>query len=775
MFFSRRRSKGSPGADAAEAEVTTLRDKLQALKVSTAQSTGRIVSPAKLKSASSVRADAAEAELARMREQMEATPKKKFLKFSCKIGWCSHDGNCGSNDGDLERLNRRLAVMEHEMEQMQRFGEIRNEMERKIAIVEQEIRQKYGSSNALDLVIVMDCTGSMSGWIDQAKSSIISIINNVRLVHPKAGVRIGFVAYRDFCDGNKRLQVQTLTSNVRVVRDFIASLEAFGGGDHPEDIPGGLAAALEMPFQAEAKRIVLVADAPCHGRKFHENICDVGLSDDMLYRSAIERSPDICAQMREIAGRGIDFTFIGVIPAYTAKMVKILQSEFKDIKNYDGFGREFRNVPLEKTAHFGSVISSSASASISAGLKRSVIASQSNAMEGSERNYTTHLYQVLEEEEEDEDKPSEVVVDVPPIMKLNWSDLTDSPEIAAVRHSLHFSPDDNVDWKALNLKHTQQKTKIRLSRSCFAKGAMRSAHALYDCNMKKYLVAKFYFGKAAQKLSASKRSLQNDVETQIVAKRLATEFSLSERVENGVDFISTCWYEMNNPVEAGLHPCMTMFTAEPFIDGEYKKYNNNKGWVSDDGLNLGETAQAFSHFTWQKTCGELMVVDIQGVGCIFTDPQIHSKDGERFGCGNLSDAGMEAFFVTHKCNSVCKALGLDSVKQSEADAHNEAGMEQDGGHKDSTKKSANKSMTCSCPLCGEITTVLRQYFVEAYRVGGEVYCKSCISKTKRSLRLKCSLCRKRFDYSPYWFSMKGIAIPTSCKNCEGGATKRSTG
>lgn len=153
---------------------------------------------------------------------------------------------------------------------------------------------------------------------------------------------------------------------------------------------------------------------------------------------------------------------------------------------------------------------------------------------------------------------------------IDWSEVNHSPEIAAVRHSLHFRPNERVDWKKLDLKHTQQETKIRVLRTCFAKGAMRTGHTMYDCNMEKKLVAKVYFGKTASIAGTSARSLQNDVEMQIVAKHLATEFSLSEDVEDAVDFIFTCWYEIKDPLRAGLTASMAMFTAEPYIDGDYK-------------------------------------------------------------------------------------------------------------------------------------------------------------------------------------------------------------
>ena len=37
--------------------------------------------------------------------------------------------------------------------------------------------------------------------------------------------------------------------------------------------------------------------------------------------------------------------------------------------------------------------------------------------------------------------------------------------------------------------------------------------------------------------------------------------------------------------------------------------------------------QAFSHFTFERSGHQLIVVDVQGVGDLYTDPQIHTSDG----------------------------------------------------------------------------------------------------------------------------------------------------
>ena len=73
-------------------------------------------------------------------------------------------------------------------------------------------------------------------------------------------------------------------------------------------------------------------------------------------------------------------------------------------------------------------------------------------------------------------------------------------------------------------------------------------------------------------------------------------------------------------------PGRPLFHVEHFIDGEYIKYNSNSGYVECSVTR--QTPHAFSHFTFERSGHELIVVDIQGVGDLYTDPQIHTSDGE---------------------------------------------------------------------------------------------------------------------------------------------------
>ncbi|CAE7470299.1 ak1 [Symbiodinium natans] len=101
-------------------------------------------------------------------------------------------------------------------------------------------------------------------------------------------------------------------------------------------------------------------------------------------------------------------------------------------------------------------------------------------------------------------------------------------------------------------------------------------------------------------------------------------------------------------------------TAERYISGTYVKLNGNDGFVESfqDG-EAAKVAAAFSHFTFQQSGGQELCVDIQGVGTTWTDPQIHSLQ-KQFGIADLGKGGMDMFFTSHECGSLCRKLLLSS-------------------------------------------------------------------------------------------------------------------
>jgi hypothetical protein len=110
-----------------------------------------------------------------------------------------------------------------------------------------------------------------------------------------------------------------------------------------------------------------------------------------------------------------------------------------------------------------------------------------------------------------------------------------------------------------------------------------------------------------------------------------------------------------------------IYFAEPLMIGQFFKHNDPaanilgmyEGFAEDHDY-VRMTPQAFTHFSWHHSCGQKMVMDVQGVGDVYTDPQIISTEGGRYGVENI-DGGtvaMARFACSHVCNPICDELGL---------------------------------------------------------------------------------------------------------------------
>ena len=116
------------------------------------------------------------------------------------------------------------------------------------------------------------------------------------------------------------------------------------------------------------------------------------------------------------------------------------------------------------------------------------------------------------------------------------------------------------------------------------------------------------------------------------------------------------------------------YSMEPYLEGEYIKFNNNNGMVNKEQERLHPILQTFSHFTFCYTIGTVMVTDIQGVvnddRYRLTDPAIHTADPDTIlkDPTNLGTTGMSAFFHSHVCNDFCKRLGLQMPEELDVSA-----------------------------------------------------------------------------------------------------------
>jgi 60 kDa SS-A/Ro ribonucleoprotein len=161
----------------------------------------------------------------------------------------------------------------------------------------------------LDLVLMLDCTGSMGCWIEESKKKLIAITEQISCWFPPdggeaAGLRVSFVGYRDIGDDGQHVVVKP-TSDYQEVLAVVQQQRPSGGGDTPEDIAGAFEQVLRLELREDAtKLLVHICDAPCHGKQYHS--CD----DSYPGGDPEGRDPELL--LAEIAGRGIDYCLFDV-------------------------------------------------------------------------------------------------------------------------------------------------------------------------------------------------------------------------------------------------------------------------------------------------------------------------------------------------------------------------------------------------------------------------------------------------------------------------------
>lgn len=121
----------------------------------------------------------------------------------------------------------------------------------------------------LDVVFLIDATGSMADEIDRLRTQMDAVAAAVADLDPAPDVRFGMTVYRDVGD---LFVTRTfdLTGDVDAFRAALAEVVADGGGDQPEALDEALADALGRPAWrdtqglAAVELVILIADAPPH-------------------------------------------------------------------------------------------------------------------------------------------------------------------------------------------------------------------------------------------------------------------------------------------------------------------------------------------------------------------------------------------------------------------------------------------------------------------------------------------------------------------------------
>eukprot|EP00340_Litonotus_pictus_P000201 CAMPEP_0170526782 /NCGR_PEP_ID=MMETSP0209-20121228/12182_1 /TAXON_ID=665100 ORGANISM="Litonotus pictus, Strain P1" /NCGR_SAMPLE_ID=MMETSP0209 /ASSEMBLY_ACC=CAM_ASM_000301 /LENGTH=594 /DNA_ID=CAMNT_0010816815 /DNA_START=1 /DNA_END=1785 /DNA_ORIENTATION=+ len=344
----------------------------------------------------------------------------------------------------------------------------------------------------------------------------------------------------------------------------------------------------------------------------------------------------------------------------------------------------------------------------------------------------------------------------------------------AMCHSFSIPKDRNnsyIDWKSPMINHSSIRTEVSIKDQPFAEGAMRYAFYMKDLMLQQNLV-----GKLDKKMRVKENTLSHyskDILSIVFCRHIAYDFN--DRVINIVpdtrlliNFVHAYIYEMIDYCEGEfkerqLNSHQRFFSVENYIQGDYNKYNNNAGWINDNLNESAMLAQAFSHFSWQITKGYMMIVDLQGVDNILTDPQIHCLDNKRFGKGNLGYVGIMKFFMSHICNEYCKHLNLVHPRKF-LNIDKEYDFFVD---KYVPPEDPENTIFKLCDICKNVFKIKAKDLYDKKKKCWDAFCGDCETKRKETFTFgRCKLCKGSFKSSAYLYMMKREPFPDACQKCK---------
>lgn len=193
-------------------------------------------------------------------------------------------------------------------------------------------------SAGMELVIVMDSTGSMQTTIDATVTALKDFTAIIEGISPK--FRLGLVEYKDTTDISHGARIiEPLNKNPNKVRKKLEGLAASGGGDFPEAVLGGLEYALsdKIGWERSAnKLVVIVGDAPPHSRDLDKAIAAAEAANKSPFGVDASLLLEVTKDGKSSSKRGVRPFIISALGVGTTGVHGDTRSSFQDISEAGG-------------------------------------------------------------------------------------------------------------------------------------------------------------------------------------------------------------------------------------------------------------------------------------------------------------------------------------------------------------------------------------------------------------------------------------------------------
>ncbi|MBU0559457.1 MAG: VWA domain-containing protein, partial [Bacteroidetes bacterium] len=138
-----------------------------------------------------------------------------------------------------------------------------------------------GGVDDVDIVFVLDVTGSMSNEINAVKNNLIEFTDS--LSYQGIDFRLGMVTFLDVIEN-----VYDFTRDVQSFQTIISQQYAHGGADTPENSLDALDKASQFEYRPEAKKIIIwITDANYHEKNTHTQLDKQTVINSMLSKEIL--------------------------------------------------------------------------------------------------------------------------------------------------------------------------------------------------------------------------------------------------------------------------------------------------------------------------------------------------------------------------------------------------------------------------------------------------------------------------------------------------------
>lgn len=636
-----------------------------------------------------------------------------------------------------------------------------------------------------DILFLIDATGSMHDYIDAAKNQVKAIYRDVMNTFlNEAPVRVAVVTYKDHGSKDQNIQFLDFVSSPDKVSAFLDGVAVGSGEDIPEDVLGGLHQAINASWKLSSRCLIHIADAPPHGGILH----DFPRSWDSYYEHGSEPHRfTYIPLLRRLVQLNINYALLRINNS-TDRTVLMFSQVYKDAfadvkllqtnKYFDKMNSsrqnlvgsawsglsskrnnelQFEEMPLGTDYNLlKHLVVKAATSSASRTASRLMNASIHSEIQKASPRMPLKMNQpprymptIRSGSNVLPSSTGSLLEDKPPQWNNPaWLDETLFVEGYCPAIVAHGASTLN-DMLALdeNIKLDTVQLKIRKRSRPFAQGSVRNAYYAHtDASTNRFVV------KSGIHTTMELQDTIEDMRIQALCKAFALEFNSLLKTSDPVDFIVTTGLT----IKYGTCSMDGSISLEPFIDGTYVKYNSNQGWVNETKAPLNLVLQAFSHFTFERSWGKILVSDLQGVGHNLTDPSIQTKEEDRFKLTstNFNIDGMKFFFATHECNGYCKELGLKSAVR----------MFETGDWEFREEWPTIKhTVYCSNKFCGKI--ILLKNAQKSHKYPGCHWCDACWPQLQATMVQ--TLCEQpgeehSFDLSLFYFESQGQVPPERC-------------